>query len=244
MADKKIWDLDRLMACADAFDVADRIGMKKRKSGSSTYVECVDGTHHESNINHNQLFHDGCHCYSCGANHNTYGMVRGYYSNVLGISLEHDEICSIIAETCGGEESFLLKPIAGVKKKPFPLTKKELELIGLCPSSQRAKFVVSYSNSKDEEHREMIDYDGYAKTELLPSVSIYSLYKDDEDLFRWLVGNKVSETIEQTRNLYSTFKSSQDELSKAFVRLAIERYNAAVCIGKRLFPNKFKKAVS
>lgn len=240
MANKKIWDLDRLMACADAFDVADRIGMKKKKCGSSTYVECVDGTHKESDINHNQLFRDGCHCYSCGANHNIYGMVRGYYDNVLGISLDHDEICSIIAETCGGEDDFLIKPIAGVKKKPFPLTNQELEQIGLCSSSQRAKAVVSYSDTKDEEHRESVDYDGYAKTELLPPVSIYSLYRDDEDLFRCLVGNKVNETIEFARTVYMIFKSGKDDLSKAFVRLAIERYNAAVCIRKKVFPNKYK----
>lgn len=243
MANKKIWDLDKLMACADAFDVADRIGMKKNKSGSSTYVECVDNTHKESNINHNQLFRDGCHCYSCGANHNVYGMVRGYYNNVLGVSVDHDEICQIIAETCGGEEEFLIQPVPGVKYKKFPLTKEELDHIGLSSSTQRARQIVSYSEEKGEEYREMIDGDGYAKTEFLPPMSIYSLFKEDEDLFRWLIWNKVNETIELTRKLYATFKSGEDELSKAFVRLAIERYNTVKNIKKKMFSN-YKQAVS
>lgn len=240
---KKIWDLDRLLSNADAFDVADRIGMRKKRCGSSTYVECVEGTHKETNINHNQLFRDGCHCYSCGASHNVYGMVRDYYRNIVGISLEHDDICSLIAETCGGEDEYLITPVhSGAKKKRFPLTKEELEAIGLTSDSRRARRIVSYTEDKDDEHREPLS-DGYAATEMLPPVSIYSLYREDEELFREIVGGKIKETIEKCRAGYQVFKDAKDDLSKALVRVFIERYNAAKSAEAKIFPSE-KCAVS
>ena len=231
------------MSNADAFDVADRIGMRKRRCGNSTYVECVEGTHKETNINHCQLFHDGCHCYSCGASHNVYGMVREYYRNIVGISLEHDEICSLIAETCGGEDEYLITPVhSGTKKKRFPLTKEELEAIGLVSDSKRARHIVSYTDTKDDEHRELLG-DGYAATEMLPPVSIYSLYREDEELFREIVGGKIKETITDARTGYKIFKDANDDLSKALVRVFIEKYNAAKSVAAKIFPSE-KRAVS
>lgn len=241
---KKIWDLDRLMSDADAFIVAERIGLRKRRCGSSTYIECVEGTHKESSINHNQLFRDGCHCYSCGASHNIYGMVRDYYKNIVGISLEHDEICYLIAETCGGEDEYLITPVhSGARKKRFPLTKEELEAIGLASNSQRARHIVSYADTKDDKHRELLNGGGYADTELLPPVSIYSLYREDEELFQELVGSKIKETIEKARAGYQVFKDAKDDLSKALVRVFIEKYNAAKSAELKIFPSG-KRAVS
>lgn len=238
---KKMWDLDRLMADADAFSVADMIGIPKKRYGSSTYIVCVDGTHSETQTNHCQLFRDGCHCYSCGSNHNVYGMVRSYYENIVGSSLSHDEICELIAETCGGEDNYLIKPVHSEKKRaPFPLTKEELESIGLSTDTRRHKAIVSYSEFKDEEHTEMVDLDGYGKVKLLPPISIYTLYKDDEETFYWLVKNKIAETIEKAREGYKTYKSRTDWLSQALVQVYCDMYNQARAVEQKLFPAKQK----
>lgn len=242
---KKIWNLDQLMADANAFDVADRIGMRKKRCGGAIYVECVDGSHTEHNINHNQLFRDGCHCYSCGANHNVYGMVRGYYNNILGSSISHDEICGIIAETCGGEDNYLLTPKAGVKHRPFPLTKEELELIGLSASSQRAQSIAAYSEYKDEEHPLSAgDGCGYIRTEPLPAMSIYSLYRDDESLFREIVRNKIREAYDSYRQIYYDFRTSADIFLLNYARSAFDCMTAVKNLAEKMAPSAKKEYAS
>lgn len=241
---KKIWDLDRLMDNADGFAVAERIGIRKKRHGSITYIECVDGTHKESDINHCQLFRDGCHCYSCGSSHNVYGMIRSYYANILGTPLEHDEICSIIAETCGGEDEYLIHPDSHVKRKPFPLTKEELAAIGLSAESRRAEKIAGYSEEKDEEHSVLSGCDGYVKLEYLPPMSIYSLFRENEEMFRIIVAGKIRESAEKTQKIYRSFKTRKDPLSQALVRAAVEQYNLTVSVRNKIFPSNKKQAVS
>jgi len=230
----KYWDLDMLMAHADAFAVAERIGIRKKRCGGSTYIECVEGTHTESQINHNQLFRDGCKCYSCGAAHNTYGLVKGYYQNILGTPIDHDDICSLIAETCGNEDMFIIKTDKsekGKKKKaPFPLTDEELLFIGLAPKAPRARAVVKYSEEKDEECRDACD-EGYAKTVPLPPMNMYLLFREDETTFWDIVAGKIKEKIDVAKAGYRAYKEDPD---KELVQIFIDTYNKA-----RDLENKF-----
>ena len=237
----KYWDLDRLMSDANAFDVAERIGIRKKRAGSTYYIECVSGTHSETRLNHCQIFRDGCHCYSCGASHNTYGMVKEYYSNVVGRSLDHDEICSIIADTCGGEDRYIIRDKdANEVKKPFPLTEEELDFIGLAPKSTRARAIVSYSDYKTEEIRELCD-DGYVKTKPLPPMNIYVLFRENEALFWLMVKGKISERIVQARAGYKRYKTNPD---KDMVQIFIDLYNDARKMEEKFFPSGKQKAVS
>lgn len=238
MATYKHWDLDQLMANADAFDVADRIGMRVKRYGGSTYGECVSGSHKETQINHMQLFRDGCKCYSCGAAHNTYGMVKNYFQNVVGRSLDHDEICSVIAETCGGEDMYIIKPKRNGKiKKPFPLTEEELSFLNLATKSPRPRAIVSFSEYKTEKIREFCD-DGYVRTEPLPPMNIYTLFRENEDAFWQIIKGKIFERIMQAQAGYKSYKSTED---KEMVQFFIEMYNKARELEAKLFPGQKKK---
>lgn len=240
MGKYKHWDLDRLMDAADAFYVADRIGMRMKRYGGSTYGECVSGSHKETQINHMQLFRDGCKCYSCGAAHNTYGMVKNYYANVVGRSLDHDEICSLIAETCGGEEMYIIRPERGGKpKKTFPLTDDELHFLNLATKSPRPRAIISFSESKTEEIREFCD-DGYVRTEPLPPMNIYTLFRENEEAFWYLIKGKIAERIATARSGYKAYKNTTD---KEMVQFFIEMYNKAVLLEEK-FSSGRKQRVS
>jgi len=231
----KQWDLDRLMSDANAFDVAERIGMRTKRCGSSTYGECVSGSHKESQINHMQLFRDGCKCYSCGAAHNIYGMVRAYFTNVVGRSLDHDEICSLIAETCGGEEQYIIHPERGGKtKKAFPLTEDELTFLRLVTKSPRARGIVSFKDYKTETIREYVE-DGYVRTEPLPSMNIYTLFREDETAFWHIVKGKLQERIAQAQEGYKTCKTD-----KEMVQFFVGMYNQARMMETKFFSAKQK----
>lgn len=241
------WDLERLLSDADAMDVAMRIGIPMRRNGRTTYIQCVAGTHSETRLNHMELFRDGCKCYSCGKSCNTYGMVKEYYSNVIGMPLSHDEICTIIADTCGGADQYIIKKVITVNEKgevqkPFPLTKEDLELIGLTPKTKRARYIMSYVEDRDDERREAIDCFGYAKMGLLPVESIYTLYKEDEEAFWRVIEGKISETMQKATTGYKTFKDGNDDISKEMVQLYIDGYQKARKLAEKFFPKKLRVA--
>ena len=233
------WNLEELLMEADAFDVADAIGITKKHSGNSVFIPCVFGIHKETHINHMQLFRDGCKCYSCGESCNTYGMVKAYYQNIVGVSLNHDEICTIIADTCGGTERFIIKKDKNKEKtKSFPLSKEELEIIGLNVKTPRARQIISYSEDKDEKHRETVDCNGYAQTSLLPAINIYSFFKDDETIFWMLVEGKISEKMFNIKKEYAEIKNNNDICSKEMVQFYKDLYSKLLVMQKKYFPKK------
>lgn len=229
------WKLEELIASADAFDVARSIGMTIVRSGATYYTNNVEGRP-ETRLNHNQLFHDGCKDYTSGASHNTYGMVREYFSKCLGRELTHDEICSIIADTCGGADLFIVKKDR--KKKsgmPFPLTKSDLELLGLAPKNRYQKEVVSYSDYKDDVHTEICG-DGYAKTKPMPPISIYSLYKEDKEAFWWLVKEKLQDCIIRQKQDYHDFKDLDGDCAfkETILKECAQKFQMAISLKNRL----------
>ncbi len=189
---KKIWDLERLIGDADSFNIAASIGMETRRFGAVTYVRCPAGTHPETRINHAKLFRNGCKCFSCGQSYSSYGMVKAYMENILGNNISHDEICTILADSTGaGESEYLIRGSEKTKGKRFPLSKEELELIGLSPKPA-PRVIKSYRDCKDELHQETCG-DGYAMTAAASGISIFSLYREDEEMFWELVQDKSKE---------------------------------------------------
>ncbi len=195
---KKIWDLERLVNDADSFRIVDSLGIEKRRSGATTYVRCPSGSHSETRINHAKLFKNGCKCFSCGECYSSYGMAKAYMENILGMSASHDEICRILAESAGADESeYIIRGGNEEQRKPFPLTKEELELIGLEPKPA-SRVIVGYSTRKDENHRERYEDGGYIRTEPITGMSIYALFRDNEDLFWEIVQGKVEVAYRKT----------------------------------------------
>ena len=216
------WRLDELLDSADCLTVIKAIGMKTKKNGNSLFCECVSGTHKETRINHCQVFKHAIHCYSCGAHYTIYNMVKEYYKNVQGIELTHDEICEIIANTCGGPESFLEKPVN--KKDRFPFKKEEIEALNLIDHPIRATAIVSVSSCKDEEHRLWLDDDMYGKEVDLPLVSLRTLFKEDKEAFWYLIKSKYNEALERCFDAVHEEKNSSNP-NKEYLAELNEKYS-------------------
>ncbi len=233
------WKLEELLAQADAIEVANRIGIPITRNGATLYIPNVDGTR-ETRHNHTQLFHDGCYNYTTATGRNTYGMVRDYYTNVLGRSLSHDEICEYIADTCGGAEQYIVKhdKKKGPKPQPFPLTNEELELIGLLPQTHRRQVIDEYSSWPTEKCAERI-FEGedavYVKTHTVPGESLFNLFREDPEAFYYLVDGKVKETAEEVRGNYRWAKNlKHQEMKTAFLRVLSEKYKQLQKVAEKL----------
>ncbi len=216
------WNLPELCQQADAFQVAEMIGMRIRKAGSTIFVENVEGRT-ETALTHCQLFHTGMRDYSIAQSYTTYNMVKEYYANILGKPLSHDEICTILADTCGGADAFReLKEERknGVKAPKFPMKPEDFALIGLAPKNRWHREVVSWQSWKDEEHTEKHE-DGFAKTKALPVPSIYTLFREDPEAFWYLVSSKTRNKLESTELSIlelENLKDSGDGLKDAYLK--------------------------
>ena len=78
----------------------------------------------------------------------------------------------------------------------FPLTKKELELIGLAPQKQAHynKVIVGVSDNKREGYQ---SYRGeYVKFKRVPQMSLQELYEDERDVCVDMLMRKTKELID------------------------------------------------
>ena len=120
---------------ADCVDIAEAIGIKMIKRGSSIFMECPE---HEKNAGKRDTDLDRCivsakgyHCFSCGANGGVISMVRNY----LGTSPY--ETRKTIAALLGGVNNYLEDGEYDPSKEQ-PYKKEQLDALGLCQT------VVSY----------------------------------------------------------------------------------------------------
>lgn len=238
------WKLDELLAAADAIEVAEHIGLRTKKRGKTLYCECPTG-HKESQLNHCQLFHDGCHCYSCGAHLSIYDMVKEFFANVNGANLTHDEICTFIADTCGGADLYVEKPVKGKKKEiPFPLTDEELTFIGLKPKRKRIKTILAFSEEKTDECQEFdIKAGGYVKYGFNQSPSIYALFRENPEAFWTIVRNKYNEAIKFYSDSFKIYSKGlknnpTDHTAKAWRDETVEKYAIILPIREKILKNK------
>lgn len=191
------YDLDKLREEANAFDVAEAIGMQMYKAGSTWYVECVSGLHSETKINHNQLRKNGCYCYSCGKKYDVIGMVIAYYENVVGSPISFKEACGIVADTCGAREDYMVNARSGDYVPSKLLAEQELEALGLC-KSRRIRVITSFADNKYEfpkDERDRVEYanNGYAYYSSAAAININTLYREDKEAFTNLIQRKCVE---------------------------------------------------
>ncbi len=121
------YDTKRLFSDADAriivknlFNPADF-----RKSGSTLFCRCPSG-HKETRLDHCAVYKSGCKCFSCGSHYTTKEMVEIYFNET-----SFPDICGRIADAIGGRENYLIKPDTKNKKPVMPVTREEMEIVGI-----------------------------------------------------------------------------------------------------------------
>lgn len=224
------YDVDRLRADANAFDVASAIGMEIRRTGSVVYTECVSGEHSETRINHNQLFVGGCHCYSCGAHYDVFEMVMRY------CNVSFYEACGIIADVCGLRENYIIKSEPGKSVKPVTLfSKEELEALGWS-KVRRPRIITSFASSKQElpesdRAKAMLTADGYVISKPIP-YNMISLYNEDKEAFKSLVlGKCVEKWGDYVGLLYDL--DGNDDITSSVRKECEERLNSVKMVYSR-----------
>ena len=207
------YDKERLREAADCRAVASYIGMRL----SGTYCECVSGIHRETQLNHCAIYRHNIHCFSCGDNRDVFGMVMGYYENVLGTPITYQEAFKIVGDACGGADLYRVQVTDTEKpRKPaMPLTEEELSLIGLSSSGSRADCgTVRY-------------------------VGPVQLFEEAPELFYELVDELIDETMEKISRVLSRLSRTPEagrlrvilqmrtsKLKKLKARLSAEREKA------------------
>ncbi len=206
-----IYDKEAILENSNAIDVADAIGMDIKRCGSTLYTNCVSGEHNESHVAHNQLFSTGCFCYTCGKRYDTVEMVINYYRNVLGSPITFPRALEIIADTCGGIDSYIIKKSTNSWKKKevikLPFSEEEFDSIGLLPKKKPGsdKVIVYVTDRKENEslirkydtHKDCYYYIKTKKTDPDKCISLLTLYKEDKKAFEYMCHTKAAERMEK-----------------------------------------------
>lgn len=211
-----MYDKETLLASVDCIELARYLGMPIEKHGSSYFTQCVSGSHHETQLDHNKIYSNGCYCFSCGKRYDAAGMVMAYYENVLGQSINFQEALGIIGDSLGGRNAFLVGK--HVQFSPFPLTDEELQAIGLQPKAGSGKVIESAET----------DEDGYwfYKEKYVSFGSIKMLYTGDKDAFMYIAKKKCEDALCWWNNLTKAIQLN-DPQNIGWLNVVREEYTLA-----------------
>lgn len=137
------WDVRRLLADCDLRQLAPYVGIRTKRSGSTTFIECLSGMHSESDINHMVCDHNGCYCFTCHASydglseHNDAISTVRQFRRITGGDDSFDAACETIAEFLGNRDRYILSDTNGKRQKVFPLSEEEMETAGFQPTARR-----------------------------------------------------------------------------------------------------------
>lgn len=165
------WDVKSMVADCDLRDLAPWLGIKTRRAGSTTFIECLSGTHHETQIDHCEAKRGGCRCYSCHVKYQT-GMSdpSDDWNDIIDVirqfkrnRSEDDSFqnaCETLAEFLGNRDRYLING-TGQKRKEFPYTVEELKAAGF---SIQARPVMRELFEKDEQFLSSLVLDKVTET--------------------------------------------------------------------------------
>lgn len=214
------YDLDKLRDEVNALDVAEYIGMEIYKRGSRNYIYCPG---HEARLGTPDRTADNCllrdkgyHCFACNASVDTFDMIVEY----CGCTLY--EAFGIAADSAGGRHLFQSGK-DGEEPKVLPISKKDLELIGLSSRKRRVKTIIGsgYMEREDcisvkslsDSDDQLDDYYLYYKLKEVDTLHV--LYCEDPDLFKEIIVKKAEEAIKKYKFMMDEFCNADSELSYA-----------------------------
>ncbi len=141
------YDAERLFREADARQLVKSMWARQdfRMAGSTLFCRCPSG-HKETRLDHCAVYKSGCKCFSCGEHFSAKEMVERYFGDAT-----FAEVCGRIADCLGGREFYLITKNKK-KVKTLPLTREELEIIGIYSpeGNDGPKISELYKNNRDQ----------------------------------------------------------------------------------------------
>jgi hypothetical protein len=178
-------DKRRLIEDADAFLVAEALGIEMRRKGNKISILCP--SHDDRHFGNCVLDERGYKCFACGDRGDVIDLV------MKTLNAGFVDACEVVAETCGGAEHYMSGKTPS--KRDGAITKKEAALIGLDPGPVRvARYVTD-----DPDEAEAFAEQGSAYREDDGIYVVYAadrgnpfteLFEEDEDLYRSVIADK------------------------------------------------------
>lgn len=202
-------DKEAIREAADIQVVAEEIGIPIQlgKKNPMILCPCHDDEHFGSC--YLDLKRNTFKCYSCGAHGDVFALVQA----AMGVSFARAK--EIVAEICGGSTQFKIQPgdetdIAYSGMIP----RVDQEFIGLqnTPVYVSSGFYNSLEEIDDEERAQaetIYDKDnyvvGYCTTRKAASNPLYTLMKDDPEMYRFMIDSFCENTIERYQRVITLF---------------------------------------
>ncbi len=206
------YNIKLLLAEADCLTIADMLGINGTKKGKNHYIECPEHFKRtgkrETKFDNCILNERGYYCFSCGASGSIIKLVQNHQNKT------EDEACKIICDLLGNEDRYIY---AG-KKAYFPLTKEEVDAIGLLPyvkcenvlnmdidKKQGGSYlkIISPKYRVKEEKRKSWDLSAdYYLFGTYQTESLYNLYEEDKNAFTDIIVGKAKEAYNTYDWLY------------------------------------------
>lgn len=221
-----MYDIDLIVEEASPIGIVKYLGIPTKESGKTIFIECPvheretgSRDRHINNCVLGKTFKNAFYCHSCHGFGNGFDLISGFLN--LDIKKDFIQILKIAAESCGGEELFVISDSEYSKRKrkkgtqeEFGIFVDELKELGLEPNLFSNIYLASYDESQLSD--------------------IYGLKRDTNfDVYTENQLNKVSYLEIQTqgklfsslpRNIYfDIVKSKAKEKMEFYKRLVTDR---------------------
>ena len=219
------------------------LGIPSKESGKTTFIECPV---HEQRTGSRDRHINNCvlgksvngkkafYCHSCHGSGNGFDLIAGYLN--LDIKKDFVQILKIAAESCGGEEAFIIsdKEYAEKKQKKesqeiFGVLADELQELGLQTNLFTNSYIASYDESQitdDYDMKKDINFDIFNEHQLnkVSYLECNSQNRLFSSLNKSVYYDMIKEKAIEKMNLYKDLSTDQDLCkNKAFSSIAISQ---------------------
>ena len=144
------WNVELLKERCDLRELVEDLEIPTSRSGATLYMQCLNPDHErETRFDHCECNETYAHCYSCGWNADTIGVVMAWQEKKRKDSsktdqekdrrFDFDAACETIARFLGNPNQFLLS--GEEQTKVFPFSNDELRAAGFCVDHSTRKFL-------------------------------------------------------------------------------------------------------
>lgn len=225
-------DKEAIREAADILVVAEEIGIPIQMSGKNPQIicPCHDDQHFGSCYldTERKTFR----CYSCGAKGDIFALVQA------ALNISFPEAKAVIAETCGGTSQFEMSGEEikrSYQHSGMMLSKADQDFLGI--QNDTVYTDIAFYQDPDcvddeQKHNVIIEYDhedrpvGCRVQKCVLSNPLYSLMRDNEEVYHELIDNFCQRKIDQLHMIIVVF---QDEPSKQ-TKLGRAVWNILKCV--------------
>lgn len=228
-----MYDIDLIVEEASPIGIVKYLGIPTKESGKTIFIECPvheretgSRDRHINNCVLGKNFKKAFYCHSCHGHGNGFDLISGY----LNLDIEKDfiQILKIAAESCGGEELFIISDLEYSKRKrkkeaqdEFGIFVEELKELGLEPNLFLNIYLASYDESQLSDTyglKRNVNFDIYTENQLnkvsyLETQTQGSLFSSlPRNVYFDIIKNKAKQKMELYKRLVTDRKLPEHPL--------------------------------